>query len=287
MVKYSKCYLNAVLCFFIVACFSCQQTEFNYYAPALSDQQKEIYSERLVTGRGWYYQGTPSEQLVFDEARILDPTNASAHRELGVPYLKRGFAAEYFKHYENAVEHDALNWQGWRAYLYLYFYRDYDRAIVDCDAMDVLTPDFVDFPQATSVDYMRGIAYMQKEEYLKALSFFDKHIDFEKKETGLEYMESISFLQKAYCHYRMNDLDKAVSTIDIGLTINPNSADLNYWKALYLLDSDLSQSKICLEKADDLFSKGNYNKRPYVEEFNQIYRQDLEALGRKIGKKLL
>ena len=287
MERYSKCFLNTVLFLLIIAFFSCEENEYNYYDANFDQQEKEYYSERLITGRGWYYQGTPSEQLVFDEARKLDPTNASAHRELGVPYLKRGFAAEFYEHYDNAIKHDALNWQGWRAYLYLYFYRDYDRAIADCDAMDILTPDFVDFPQATSVDYMRGVCYMQKENYNKALSYFDKHIEFEKRETGIEYMESIAFLQKAFCHYKMKDMDQAISSIDVGLSINPNSADLNYWKALYLFESDPKQSMTYLEKSEELFSKGNYNKRPYVEEFNQIYRIDIEALGKKIGEAIL
>ncbi len=271
----------------VISCWSCQNNEFNYYKAALSQSNKEFYAERLITGRGWYYQGTPSEQLVFQEAIDLNPKYGTAYREYGVPYLKRGFAAEFYKYYSKAIEYDALNWQGWRAYLYLYFYRDYDRAIADCDAMDILTPDFVDYPQATSVDYMRGVSYMQKGEYKKALSFLDQHIEFEKNETGLEYMESIAFLQKAFCHYKMNELHEAITTIDIGLSINPNSADLNYWKALYLFDADPTESKVYIDKAGELFLKGNFNKRPYVEEFNQIYYFDIEELKQRVAEAIL
>ena len=38
-----------------------------------------------------------------------------------------------------------------------YFYRDYKRALKDIEEYDALTPNFVDYPQWTSVNYMRGI----------------------------------------------------------------------------------------------------------------------------------
>lgn len=271
----------------IIVLFSSCQTESIYYEKKFTEQEKKDLSIQLIEGRGWYYQGTPAEQLVFEEARLLDPSYADPYRELGVPYLKRGFAVEFEKYYQKAVEHDPLNWQGWRAYLYLYFYRDYDRAIVDLDATDVLTPDFVDYPQALSVDYMRGICYMQKRDYKKAFEYFNKHIEFEMQETGLEYMESIAFLQRGFCYLQTEDVNKALHDFEQGLSINPNSADLNYWvsKAL-ILKGDYDQAEKHLSIALDLFQKGNFNQRAYVEEFNQIYLEDITRLSKKIPESI-
>lgn len=254
-------------------------SNYDYYKKEFTKEENIALAKLLIDGRGWYYQGMPAEQLVFSEASNLDPNYADPHRELGVPYLKRGFAHEFYKHYDKAVELDAKEWAGWRGYLYLYFYRDYKRAIKDFDTLDVLTPNFVDYPQATSVDFMRGIAYMQLEKYDQALAYFDKHILKEKELTGLEYMEPHVFIYKSIIKYKQDKLDEAIKVINIAIGIDAVSADQYYWRAKYYFSNSQNKSALeDIEKARSLFKKGNYNTRNYVEEFYQIYMPDIEAL---------
>jgi len=178
MVRSLKYYPRA--CLFVATVFifsACQQNDV-LYQKEYSAKEKLALSESLLNGAGTdlYYQGTVAERMVILEGMKYNPTNAWGQRELGVPYLKRGFAHEAYKYYKKAVEADQAEWQGYMAYCWLYFYRDYETALEAIDAYDKLTPDFVDYPQATSVDYMRGICYLKLGDQDKAIHFMEKHL---------------------------------------------------------------------------------------------------------------
>ncbi|MDC1460459.1 hypothetical protein N8345_01135 [Flavobacteriaceae bacterium] len=83
----------------------------------------------------------------LEEIIRLDPKHCDAIRELSVAYLKRGMPHEWKPTMDRAVECDAVRWQTWRGYNYLYFYRDYQNANADFNASDTLTPNHIDSPQ--------------------------------------------------------------------------------------------------------------------------------------------
>ena len=69
-------------------------------------------------------QGSPEKMNFLEEIIRLNPKHCDAIRELSVAYLKRGMSHEWKPIFDRAVECDAVTWQPWRGYLYLYFYRD-------------------------------------------------------------------------------------------------------------------------------------------------------------------
>jgi len=158
---------------------SCQQPT-ALYKRAFTKVEKEKLVDQMTNNLiRKFGQGSVAEIMVLREALQMQPRNADLWREIGVPYGKRGMAMEFYENYGKAAKYDPLNWQGWRGYMYLYFYRDYERAIADFDSLDKLTPNFVDYPQSTSIHFMRAICYLQLGEYDKALSFWDAHIEEE------------------------------------------------------------------------------------------------------------
>lgn len=274
----SNYYRSVLLLFGLIVVFSCQKHPALYKKDFTAEEKKKL-AISLVDGLGNYYQGTPAQQFLLREALRHDSTNAQVWRELGVPYLKRGLAHEAMsKYYARAVELDPVGWQGWRGYLYLYFYRDYEHALADFNATDTLTPDFVDYPQSLSVDYMRGICYLQMEEFEQAVDFFDQHIAYETETTGFDYIDSKTFLYKGIAQLKMEQPEPAKSTFEQGLLIDPTNADLLFWlgKTLYQLE-EADEARVKLEEARAQFLKGNHNQRPYVEEFYQTYLKEIDA----------
>jgi hypothetical protein len=71
------------------------------------------------------YQGTTTCMNAFAHILELDSTNAVAYGEGFIPYLKRGIPHEWEKWMKGAIQHDAIKWQPYRGYNYLWFYRDY------------------------------------------------------------------------------------------------------------------------------------------------------------------
>ncbi|MEM8586097.1 MAG: hypothetical protein AAGF87_17625 [Bacteroidota bacterium] len=246
--------------------------------PSDSLSQEEL-SDLFVQGSFLYYQGSPGHQLVLEEGLGLAPTSALLHRELGVAYLKRGFADQFPRYYGRAAELDPVTWLGWRAYLYLYFYRDYQRAIDDCNALDPLTPNFVDHPQSTSIDYMRGLAHHQLGEYAVARSYIDLHMDFERSSGDPQYIEKTSYLLSAVNYIALGKLDDALIELDIAVSWGAKWAELHYYRASILFElGRYAEARESLNLAIRGYETEWNISRPYVEEFFAVYPNDFEEL---------
>lgn len=267
---------------FLLVLASCASTPEYYHRP-LNPEEKASYASLLQNGIGLYYQGSSACQMLLEESRSLDSISADVWRELGVPYLKRGFAAEFQHYYERAVALDPAEWQGWRGYLYLYFYRDYERALEDLDATDILTPDFVDYPQAHSVDYMRGVCYYQLGNYEEALSYFNKHIEFEQENDRADFVQPVAYLFRVKTLEKLEKGMEATKALESSMKIHDRNADLWYWRAVASLEAgDLSNARSQLGKARELFDAFLFNHRPYVEEFFQLYEADFKELSQRL-----
>ncbi len=265
---------------FFLSLASCQQDN-QYYKKEFTEAEHLENAERLLSGLGYryYYQGSTGELELLKEAALHNEDHPEVWRERGIPYLKRGIAAGYYKPYERCAELDPEHWLGNKAYCTLYFYRDYESALTDIDQLDPLTPDFVDHPQATSIDYMRAICYLGMEEPEKALSFVDKHIEVEKESVGMDYVNPVALILKSKAHKSLGQLDEAEAVLEKGLKSHEKNADIKFYLAQLLFEKgEKKRAKALAEKAKIRFKETYFNSRPYVEEFYQIYLADIEEL---------
>lgn len=270
----------SILFLFLTAC----EQQAPLYKKEFSLEEKEAIANQLLNRISrFYYQGSVPRRFLIEESAKLNPVSADVHRELGVPYLKRGLPVEFEKHYKDAVKYGAVDWQGWRGYIYLYFYRDYERALADFEALDILTPNFVDYPQSTSILYMSAVCYMKMKQYDDALTYFDKHITEELRTSTEDYIDSKTFLFQGVCHYEKGNKLAAVRSWDRGLKNATDNADLWFWKAKVAEENGEKAIALdAIEKAQTQFDKDYHNHRPYVEEFFQIHQADIEELKAKV-----
>ena len=275
-------YFLSVILFSLLICSSCQQ-QVEYYIKNKSVIDSKQLSQNLMYGGMRSYQGSPRFQMHMIEAQKHSQSEGILDREIGVPYLKRGFAKEFYHHYDLAVSKDPLGWQGWRGYLYLYFYRDYERALNDFVIADSLSPSIVDYPQNININYMKGICHLQMGNFEKALMFFDEYMEYEKEEIGEIYISSRAYLVKGIAYYKAGIFEKSLQTFKYGIKMDPENANLRYWYAKLLLEkNDTKGAQKQLTEAKKLFKSGAHNTRSYVEEFFQIYMSDLTALESKL-----
>ncbi|AXT49663.1 hypothetical protein D1818_02065 [Aquimarina sp. BL5] len=254
------------------------------YKKEFDETEKKKYAKQFIEGlKIAHNQGSPEEHFLIKEAILLDATFSDSYREMGASRVKRGINTETMKKYAKAVSLDPESWQGYRGYLYLYFYRDYDNAIKDFDELDELTPNFVDYPQSENIDLMRGIAYMMKKEYPKAQEYFKKFFEHESKSGDLNYIESRAFMYYGITYFETGDLEKALEKFDLGIKNNKN-ADLFYWKAktMKALHKKPLEILALIKTSKELLSQGYNSRRPYVEEFYQTYIEDIEELQNSI-----
>ncbi len=279
--KLSKYYLSIFVCFTLMITSCGGKSKSILYKKEYTQEEKLALAESLSNGAGTdlYYQGAVGERMIIWEALKHNPEGAWGWREIGVPYLKRGFAHEASKYYSKAVEYDAEEWLGYKAYCWLYFYRDYERVINELDRYDAFTPNFVDYPQATSVDFMRGVAYLRLGKLEEAIGYLHKHLIDEKENTGAEYIEPKDYLMLGVAWYEKGDYVKALEVIDEGILHNDSTADLYFYRALASAKlSDVVAANTFLDQAEYYINNGGKNIRPYIEEFYAVYQQDVDQL---------
>lgn len=263
-------------------------------------QSKRERAEKRYKEAIQFRQGSLGFQNGIAEAIAIDSTYEEAVYELSVAHLKRGMPHKWLPQYEKALALNPEHRYPWRGYLYLWFYRDYKKAIADFDMSDSLTPNFTDAPQGHSVDYWRGIAYLGLKDYENSIAYFDKHIQKETEETGEDWVEHEAFLYRGIAHYENGNPAKALENFNTLLKYNADFADAKYYKALLLyeqlnklfvlietsqndnLEEEFQRKKsealVLINKAIDNFHNGYSNQRPYVETLRQLYWQDYTNL---------
>lgn len=244
---------------------------------------KKQYGPQLRGGRAYYYQGSVPEQFQLDESFKMDSTDADLWREFGTSRVKRGIPDEMYYYYGEAVKRKPEKWAGFRGYLYLYFYRDYYRAIEDFNYADEIRGE-VDFSQGQSHDYMRGICYYGLADYQAANESLDKYINKVVQEEGEEWVDVYALLYKGLALIKLERLDEAMTAFDKALKYYKNLSDCFYHKArIYVARGqfDLAMEQLIL--AEQYHQEGYYHQRPYVEVLEQVYVQDIRKLMREIS----
>ncbi len=278
MGNYLKYYLSL---FCLVLLFSCAESD-DY--SKLSKIERKKLSEKVFKEGSHLFQGSPKSMTRIAKAIEIDSNNCDAVRELSVAYLKRGMPNKWKTQIDKAVECDPVIWQPYRGYNYLWFYRDYKKAIADFNASDTLTPNFVDAPQGHSVDYWRGIAYLGLKDHENSIAYFSKNIDAETEEYGEDWVEPTAFLFRGIAYYERNEFKKAIADFDKVLLYNNNrSADAKYYKALILQSEGENKEAVALtNNAMEDFKAGSYNNRHYVETLRQLYLKNFTELLREL-----
>jgi len=271
MEKWSKLFLSSFTFLLFISC-------------GKSDTAKNprTLAEERFKDATFYMQGSVAFQNGIAEAVSIDPTFEPGVYELSVADLKRGLPNEWLPQYNKAVVLNPEQRIPWRGYLYLWFYRDYEKAIADFNASDTITP-YLDYPQGHSVDFWRGIAYLGAKDFDNSIAYWDKHITRETEDSGEDWVELEAFLYRGIAYYESDNKEKANENFDKVIQYFTNSADAKYYKAKLLLNE--GHKKAALNMIEDAivdFNNGYYNNRAYVETLRQIYLLDLEELKSKI-----
>jgi tetratricopeptide (TPR) repeat protein len=277
MEKSLKLYLS-LICLLVV--YSCKNE-----TPLNADQKREL-ARKIYNKAIHFTQGSTPFQNGIVEALAIDPTFDEAAREVSVAFLKRGIPHKWKPLFEKVIKLNPAQWHGYRGCHYLWFYRDYKKAIADFDATDTLTPNFTNRPQGHSVDYWRGIAYLGLKDYKTSISYFEKHISDEIKEFGEDYVDVTAYLYLGIANFEAGNFDEAILNFENQLKYSRNlSADAKYYKAkIYKSQDKFEEAEALIDDAIDDFDTGYFNHRDYVEILRQIYYGDLEELKTELNQ---
>lgn len=266
-----------IFCLSLLIFASCQRDE-GWYRREIASEDKADLAQSVRNGVSYHYQGTVPEQFHIKEALALDSSNGDFWREMGTARVKRGLADEMFYYYEEAAQRKPDPWMGFRGYLYLYFYRDYPRAIADFNTLDSIT-GVIGNSQAQDHDYMRGIAYYGLKDYQTAKDYLLRYIQRIQEEAGAEWVDVYAHLYLLFCHKQLQEDRSVQIQIKACLELYPDLADAHYQQALlYLKQKQYGLARTSLTKAQKNYEIGFYHNRPYIEVLEQLYPEDLQEL---------
>lgn len=266
-------YFLSSLCIILIFS-SCSERE--WYKKEISDKEK--YAVQLRIGKGYYYQGSVAALFQLEEAMQMDTSDGNTWRAMATARLKRGIADEAFYYYQEGVKRKPEKWAGFRGYCYLYFYRDFERAIADFNYSDQLAGQ-VEYSQGQNHNYMRGICYYGLKDYEKAFDQFDEYIEKTIAEEGEDWVDVYAMLYRGLTHEKFGRVDAAIEDFDRILKYYPNLSDAFYHKARMLVAREnFSEALDLLKQAKKYHKEGYFHQRPYVEVLEQIYLDDIERL---------
>ncbi|MCV6631105.1 MAG: hypothetical protein OIF50_14730 [Flavobacteriaceae bacterium] len=247
------------------------------------NQQQE--AARAMAHASHQSQGSADYMNAYARAIELDPSLDAAYRYMSIHYLKTGLPGKWKPLIEQAVARNPKAHIPDRGYLYMWFYRDFEKAIADFNASDSLTPQFTDAPFGHSVDYWRGLCYLGLHHPQKAIHWLDKHIEHISQNTGEDWVEVDAFLFRGISYKDLKDNKNALVNFDKVLKYGEGQyADAHYYKAMIALEQDsLQLAQLWAQKALEDYQNNRYNHRPYVESIRQLYQSDYQRLLDKIN----
>lgn len=235
-----------------------------------------------------FFQGSVEEQLYLDKALAIDSLHVEALVEKSVSYNKRGQFATGMYYLNKGTALDPVEHLGYRGFVKLYMFRDYEGALSDFLRLDDLTPEFRDAPWGEDIYKVIGIAYMGMNDYEKALEHINRSIDEITKDEGEDWIEPRTFMYQGVCLMEMGKVDQAVLAFDKQIQYCNECSSGYYYKAKALIEmgsDEVKDIEYLLKTANTLAQKGLIESSPYFELPFQIYPSDIDELSNVFNRK--
>lgn len=216
----------------------------------------------------------------FETAIEYDQNNSDTWMERSVYFNKAGDFEKGFEYLNKAVELDPDLHLGYRGWIRLRKMRDYDKALIDFDRLDSLTPDFADAPWGEGIDFLRGECYFGKKDYQKAIELFNRNIKNQKE----DWADIHSFVYLGLCEYGLGNYEKAITEFKRALKQTENVPESYFGMAKAY--QKLGQSEKAKENILKAENSIHYKRDDVYNEFlNEIYLSEILEFKQQLNKK--
>ena len=206
----------------------------------------------------------------YEKALEYDPENSDAWMERSVSYNKAGDFNKGFEYLDKAVALDPEKHLGYRGWIRLRKMRDYDKALLDFDTLDNLTPNVVDAPWGEGIDFLRGECYFGKKDYPKAIEMFNRNIKNQKE----DWADIHSFVYLGLCEYELGNYEKAIAEFQRALQQSKNVPESYFGLAkAYDKLGQIEKARENIGSAEEHI--GSKRDDYYNEYLNEIYLSEI------------
>ncbi|MFD2551716.1 hypothetical protein ACFSQP_07805 [Bizionia sediminis] len=261
MVKLLISCLNLSL---LLCLFSCKTDQ---------DKAKEAYN----FGMHYFEEGSVGRVNALIRALECDTSFTPAAFELANTYLKRGLLQQWRSYINQAVMSDSVQYLPFRGYAYLWYFKDYKKALSDFNSLKNSDVKLTKLPEAVNLNYWRGIAYLGAENYRQSVASFSAFLQTTNTQSTAKQNIATAYLYRGIALYKMKAYKKARNNFSKLLEYSTfNQADAFYYLALIAKqERAIHVARKHINSALVAYKAGHYNKRPDVETLHQIYLEDL------------
>ncbi len=217
------------------------------------------------------------EELMQYGIRNVKNLKPELIRHSSVQNTKNGYWVQAIQKLEQSSTLDpSINaYYGW---VLLFFYHDYSKSLEKLEKYEKYMknePNLI--ANGDNFHYLKGINYMQLNQYEKAINEFDwsKRESFELTKKN-DFFPFQLELYKGRCFEKLGQLNKALDSYDESIKI-AKVADNYFYKALVLKRLNrVKEYEKNIKISFDLIKQGKKNNDNYQVVFDEVYIQDIE-----------
>mgnify|MGYP003633983274 FL=1 len=209
----------------------------------------------------------------------FESNDSEEYMEYSVHLNKAGDFENGFKYLNKAVELEPEMHLGYRGWIRLRKMRDFDKALIDFNRLDSLTPKFVDAPWGENIDFLRGECHFGKKNYQKAIESFNLNVKNNKE----GWVDIHTFVYLGLCEYELGNYEKAISEFQRALKQSEFTPESYFGIAkAYKKLGEIEKANENLLNAEKNIA---YKRNDIYNEFlNEIYLSEILELKKQMNK---
>lgn len=270
--------LLIALCVAFSSCKEVEKPEFtnNTLTETQKVERAELYKEYSYQ----FLQPSYLRRAYLDTAAMLVPNEVDYIERHSYSYKKVGDHIKAMELLNKAIAMDTA--QGstatleYRAWTYLYFYRDYEGTIKDVELIEKMTGRAYSSCWSEPCGYQKGQALYRLGRYQEAIDAF-KIVNIEEEKKGFDISSNhMNFFYTARCYASMKDYDNAIIYFNKSLKAASTSPE-NYYQ-LGLVYKELGHKTKAQENFKLARKYLEYSmEEPYIERFDEVFDYMIEA----------
>ena len=220
-----------------------------------------------------YYQYSREYQEILDKAIEKCPHFSFAYRNKSTAYLKSGDFITWKYLIDKAVEYDFRENIGYRGWCKFQFFRDYQGAIDDIEALEAVSKGNIGYSEGGQyhLKVAKALCYKQLGEIDKAISIMEQYmIDstnqisvFDHLHLGVMYLETGTY-------------DKAITQLNLQSKQNDLAENQFYLALCHQKMGNTDMFTIHITKAKEMYLRNQKMIFHYTEPIDRVYLEEMD-----------